>query len=162
MDGSENRIAERRDIAGLKQIELAERLSWSRGQLANIESGNRKVDLPELREIARVLTAANPSAPCTVVDLLLPEDAPGMPDEAEAAILNELRAEPRYDARTILAAVRGVIAACRSVMEAQEAPKALLGDSGLVRGLSDRWNTMNDSGRQKALGLLDAARDFGR
>lgn len=155
MEGSENRISACREAAGLKQSEMAERLGMSRGQLANIESGNRKVDLPELRRIARICG-------CRVVDLLLQEDAPNLPSEPEEAMLAALRSEPAYDTRAVLAAVRGVLEACRAAMAAKEAPRALAGDPGLVRGLSDRWNTLDDPGRQKALGLLDAAREFGR
>lgn len=162
MEGSENRIGPCRERAGLKQTELAARLEISRSQLSNIETGTRNVDLPQLRQIARILTAAKPNLPCSVVDLLAPDDAPGWPSEAEATLLAELRAEPGYDPRGLLAAFRGILAACQGLMAAREAPRTLAGDPILVRGLSERWNTMDDGGRQKTLGLLDAAKDFAR
>lgn len=154
-EGTENRIAEVRLQKGLRQVELAEKMGVSRGQLANMESGTRKVDLGELRSIARILG-------CPLVDLLLPTDAPNQPSATEAAFLAEIRAEPGYDARAILAAVQGVLAACRGVVAAAEAPRQLGGDARLVRRFSETWNELDDPGREKAVALLDAAREFGR
>lgn len=155
MAGSENRIAEVRKRKYPQQTAFAEALGWSRSQLANIESGNRKVDLPELRTIARLLD-------CSVIDLLLPEDAPNQPDESEAQLLAELRAMEGYDPRAMLAAARGVIQAARAVQGAMQTPKTLSGDPALVKGLTARWDDMDDTARKKALNLLDSARDFSR
>jgi transcriptional regulator with XRE-family HTH domain len=155
MESSENRIAEVRERRGLKQVQLAESMGISRGQLANMESGTRKVDLPQLRQIARILD-------CSVADLLLPDDAPDRPNEQEAAMLAELRAAPDYEPRAVLAALRGVLDACRAAMAAYAVPKALAGETGLVRRLADSWNQMDDPARSKVLGVLDAAREFSR
>jgi transcriptional regulator with XRE-family HTH domain len=155
MEGSENRIAEARDRLGLKQVDLAARIGVSRGQLANMESGTRKVDLPQLRQIARVLN-------CSVADLLLPEDIPDRPSPPETAILNELRTIAPYEPRAVLAALRGVLEACRAAAEAYSAPRMLAGDATLARRLTDNWNTLDDAHRDKVLGLLDAAREFSR
>jgi transcriptional regulator with XRE-family HTH domain len=155
MEGSENRIAPCREKARLKQAELADLLGISRGQLSNMESGNRNVDLAQMREIAR-------HCGCAVVDLLMPDDAPGLPSKLESAMLAELRSQPGYDPRGILAAVRGILQACQGVISTASAPRSLDGDPALVQGLSERWNQLDNSGRQKTLGLLDAARDFSR
>lgn len=155
MLSSENRIGVLREQKNLKQVELAARLKISRGQLANLESGNRKVDLPELRRIASLLG-------CNTIDLLLPEDAPNHPTEPEAALLAELRAMEDYDPRAILAAAKAVVEAIRTTRDAMTVPKSLSGDPALARALTDRWTDMDDNERGKALQLLDTARDFRR
>lgn len=155
MVGSENRIGEVRKAKGQQQTALADDLHWSRSQLANVESGTRKVDLTELREIAGLLK-------CEVIDLLLPSDAPNQPNKDEAAILAELRAMEGYDPRAIVAALKGVIEAARSMTAAMEAPKTLAGNPTLAKGMAARWDQMDDEGRKKALSLLDSARNFAR
>lgn len=154
MPGSDNRIAEVRTRKNLKQAELARRIGMSRGQLANIESGTRKIDLPELRNIARALE-------CQVVDLLLPEDAPNQPDEAESQLLQELRKFPDYDPRAVLTAAKAVVEAAGAVQAVKKTPANLAGDPALASALTSRWDRMDDGARKKALQLLDTARDFG-
>ena len=112
----ETRLAEIREEKGMRQAELARRIGLSRGQVANLESGNRKMDLDVLRRCANVLE-------CSVVDLLLPEDAPNQPSPVESQILFELRRETDYDPRVVLAAMRGVIAVAKSVHDALRAPR---------------------------------------
>lgn len=155
MEGSENRIAEARARKNLKQVDLANLLRMSRGQLANLEAGTRKVDLPELRRIARTLD-------CTVVDLLLPEDAPNQPNETETKLLAEMRAMEGYDPRAILLAARSVMEAMHGITSLQMVPKNLQGDPSLASAMAERWGDLDDAGRRKALHLLDTAREFGR
>ncbi|MEJ0043210.1 MAG: helix-turn-helix transcriptional regulator [Rhizomicrobium sp.] len=136
----EHRLAEVRERRGMKQAELARRVGLSRGQVANLEAGNRTMDLPTLRRFAREL-----DVPVTAI--LLPDDVPGLPDENEAQLLDELRSAPGYDARAIVVAVKAVIAAANSVREATAAPRELAGSAEVVRQMSEVWKSRR--GRQR-------------
>lgn len=149
----EHRLAEVRERKGFKQAELARRVNLSRGQVANLEAGNRTMDLPTLRRFASALD-------CSVVDLLLPEDAPGMPNDEEREILAEFRKAPDYDPRNVLIATQGVLATVRAVTDAAQIPRELRGDPSLAKRLSARWDGLDDRGRLKLLQFLDSARDF--
>jgi transcriptional regulator with XRE-family HTH domain len=151
----EHRLAEVRERKGVKQAELARRVHLSRGQIANLEAGNRTMDLPTLRRFAVELGVP-------VVELLLPSDAPEYPDEAERAALAELRAASDYDSRSILAAVKGVIAAARSSREALAVPKSLEGNAVTAAALARTWNAMDDEEQQRVLHLVETAREFRR
>jgi transcriptional regulator with XRE-family HTH domain len=151
----DTRLAEIRERKGMKQAELARRTGISRGQIANLESGTRTMDLPTLRRCARELGV-------TVVELLLPEDAPNQPDDAEASLLQELRAATDYNPRAVLVAAKGVIAAANSVRAVQAVPKALGGDPKLAAEMAQRWNSVDDGERERTLALFDTARSFAR
>ena len=134
----------------LSQADLARRTGISRSHIANLENGLRSMDLATIRRIARALN-------CTVVELLLPEDAPGMPTEAEAQILKDLRDRSDYQPRVVLAAVRGMLDAMDEVAIAAEVPRSLEGDIHLSSKLTQRWNAMDDAARSRTLNLLEAA-----
>lgn len=54
-----NRIAEYRELAGLKQKDLAAKLGWVPSRLGNYESGLRIAGLDEARQIIDALNATN-------------------------------------------------------------------------------------------------------
>jgi transcriptional regulator with XRE-family HTH domain len=53
-----NRIRHLRRAAGLNQVELAERVGLSQGQISNIENGDRNLSLEWMRRIARALNVS--------------------------------------------------------------------------------------------------------
>ena len=79
-----NRIRELRKRAGLTQIELAERIGLSQGQLSNLENGDRSLSLEWLRRIARALN-------CAVADLLDDKDNPDRLAGQERDLIEQLR-----------------------------------------------------------------------
>lgn len=149
----EHRLAEVRDRKGVKQAELARTVGLSRGQIANLESGNRKIDLETLRKCAKALDVS-------VADLLLPEDAPNQPSDDEAKMLAELRALPGYDPRMLVVIAGGIVEIVRAAATAAAIPRSLAGDAKSAARLAKRWNSMDEEGRGKMLVLMDAARDF--
>ncbi|HEU5151524.1 MAG TPA: helix-turn-helix transcriptional regulator [Iamia sp.] len=51
------RLRELREDAGLRQVELAERLGVTQSFVSNVENGERRLDLIELRQVCRALDA---------------------------------------------------------------------------------------------------------
>jgi ribosome-binding protein aMBF1 (putative translation factor) len=51
------RLRQLREAAGLRQAELAERLDVSQSFVSNVENGERRLDLIELRQVCRALDA---------------------------------------------------------------------------------------------------------
>lgn len=151
----EHRLAEVRERKGIKQADLARRVNLSRGQVANLEAGNRTMDLPTLRRFAQELRVP-------VADILLPEDVPDYPDEHEAAMLAELRAAADFDSRAILSAMKGVLAAARAAAEAMAIPRDLRGSPAATAALAKTWNAMDDGEQSRLLTLVESAREFRR
>ncbi len=139
----------------MAQAELGRKVGLSRGQISNLEAGNRKMDLDVLRRCARALD-------CHVVDLLLPEDAPDQPNPDEAELLRTLRASAEYDAKLLLIAAKGVIDVSKSVIAAAAVPRSLAGDPALAADLTSRWNDADENQRAAILQVMEAAQLFRR
>lgn len=146
------RLVEIRESRGVKQADLAQRLSISRSQVANIESGTRKMSVDMLQRWADALE-------CRVSDLLDEKDS-NRPTDAEEQLLSELRASVSYNPRLILAAVQGVMAACHAAETAASVPSELAGSPALVAKLIDRWNALGERQREATIHLMDAAQSF--
>lgn len=64
-------LAELRESKGLKQRELAERLDFVRSQIANIELGQRRIDLIELIWLCQALEVDPPKTIAKLVRELI-------------------------------------------------------------------------------------------
>lgn len=151
-DALPHRLAEIRQIKGVKQTELASSLGISRQQLSNIEAGRREISINLLKRAADSLRVS-------VAELLQPEDVPHYPSDDEKELLARLR-HMHSDPQAVLAAVQGVLDAFERIQVATDRPKDLAGDAKLTTKLAHTWNGLDDDQRARMLTLMDNARAF--
>lgn len=101
-----NRIRALRKRAGLSQVDLAEQVGLSQGQLSNLENGDRILSLEWMRRIAKALG-------CSVADLLDDDDNPERLAGDERTLIEQLRSADLATRRFAADALAAMLTAAR-------------------------------------------------